>query len=190
MSNAGLTKANHGERKQSWGTPQHIIDYVQRTWDFITVDVCADEKNTKCCSWFGIDDDGLIQPWAERPYGNRAWCNPPFEDIEPWVRKAISEMANGVTTTMLLPTRTGQPWWELCATHGTRYYLRKRLKFEGAPGSFAQDCMLVRFVPNQPGGAERYGLVIEPQPPRPTPRTCCRADAARANLARIVRHLT
>lgn len=61
--------------------------------------------------WLGVD--GLAQPWVAR----RVWCNPPFSDIEPWVRKANYEVLTGkaLVVAMLLPaTRTEQPWWQQC----------------------------------------------------------------------------
>lgn len=46
-------------------------------WD---LDVAADEESHWAPRWFGIETDGLRQPWT----GN-VWCNPPYSDIAPWV---------------------------------------------------------------------------------------------------------
>lgn len=41
------------------------------------------------------------------------WCNPPFSDIAPWVRKAWSEFDASLGIVMLLPAnRTEQSWWQ------------------------------------------------------------------------------
>lgn len=75
-------------------------------WD---LDVAADEESHWAPKWFGAEQDGLKQHWE-----GRVWCNPPYSDIEPWVRKAWSEADRGVmkTLAMLLPAnRTEQPFW-------------------------------------------------------------------------------
>lgn len=78
-------------------------------WD---LDVAADKESHWAPKWYGIEEDGLTQPW----YGD-VWCNPPWSNIEPWVRKAWEEMERQQrpkTIAMLLPAnRTEQPWFQL-----------------------------------------------------------------------------
>jgi hypothetical protein len=74
------------------------------------LDVAADEESHWAPNWFDVQTDGLKQGW----YGN-VWCNPPYSDIGPWVRKAWWELENGLvgTIAMLLPAnRTEQPFWQ------------------------------------------------------------------------------
>lgn len=71
-------------------------------------DVAANAENAKAPDWYGIDDDGLARDW----YGD-VWCNPPYSDIEPWVRKAHAESQHCRSISMLLPAnRTEQGWWQ------------------------------------------------------------------------------
>lgn len=50
----------------------------------------------------------------EIPECERIWCNPPYSDIAPWVRKAWSCWASTDGIVMLLPAnRTEQSWWQL-----------------------------------------------------------------------------
>lgn len=79
------------------------------------VDVAADKESHWAEVWYGIVANGLAQPW----FGS-VWCNPPFSDIEPWVKRAWQAMTLPRTThndadlvAMLLPAnRTEQPWWQ------------------------------------------------------------------------------
>lgn len=83
-------------------------------WD---LDVAADDESHWADRWYGIQQNGLKQPWN----GRRVWCNPPFDDIEAWISMAWSEWETqtwGVgleieKLAMLLPAnRTEQPWWQ------------------------------------------------------------------------------
>ena len=97
-----------------------------------TLDVCATHENAKCKRYYTEHDglcekldakgsyevfsdqvppetgNGLTGSWA----GERCWCNPPYSDINSWVRKAwVSAEAELVV--MLVPsTRTEQRWWQ------------------------------------------------------------------------------
>lgn len=55
-------------------------------------------------------DNGLARPW----FGERVFCNPPFDEIPAWVRKAHDELRRGCPFALLLlpAVRTEQPWWQ------------------------------------------------------------------------------
>jgi phage N-6-adenine-methyltransferase len=103
-------------------TPPELFTELNREFRF-TLDVCATHENAKCSIYFteqgcfeqyngeviqGLGGgDGLTGSWK----GERAWCNPPFSDIESWVGKAWDSEAELVV--MLIPsTRTEQGWWQ------------------------------------------------------------------------------
>lgn len=81
-------------------------------WD---LDVAADQESHWADVWYGIEHDGLKQPWF-----GKVWCNPPFSRIEPWVVRAWEAMTlpagpenHADVVAMLLPAnRTEQPWWQ------------------------------------------------------------------------------
>jgi phage N-6-adenine-methyltransferase len=100
--------------------------------DFFNLDVAASEANSIATGFYDMNGDGLMQPW----YG-KVWCNPPYSDIEPWVRKAWSEARSCHRVVMLLPAnRTEQRWWqdlvELPRRAGTLnvYFLAGRRRFD------------------------------------------------------------
>jgi len=109
--------------------------------DAFDLDVAADEESHWGRGWYTIAEDGLSQPWT-----GRVWCNPPYSDIGPWVRKAwfAWEHEGAQVIAMLLPaTRTEQPWWTSHVEpfrddprrwHLRTHFLPTRIKF-GHPGN-------------------------------------------------------
>lgn len=69
------------------------------------LDACATAESAKCARFFTREQDGLAQSWARE----RVWCNPPYSDIRPWVKKAWGADADVVV--MLLPAWTDREWW-------------------------------------------------------------------------------
>lgn len=94
-------------------TTRETMDLCMRlagvdAWD---LDVAADAESHWAPRWYGIEHDGLRQPWN----APRVWCNPPYSDIEPWVRRAWEQGVQPElkTLAMLLPAvRTDQRWWQ------------------------------------------------------------------------------
>ena len=142
--------------RQQAGTPQALFDMLHGSCRF-TVDACAVEHNHKMDRYWSPIDDGLAQSWE----GERVWCNPPYEDIGPW-------LAKGQTATLaafLLPVRTDRQWWRrfkpLCECH---YFVGEkphtRVQFVAPPGfeySNNPDCnCLLCFGDGFTPGAERW----------------------------------
>jgi phage N-6-adenine-methyltransferase len=90
------------------GTTPEMFAPLHERFRF-TIDVAAQPHNAKLPRFFTPEQDGLAQSWA----GERVWCNPPYSDIEPWVRKAWAEAPYCGVVVMLLPAnRTEQGWWQ------------------------------------------------------------------------------
>ncbi len=67
------------------------------------LDVCAIEATAKCKNYYSLlerNEDALKLPWTPHNF-----CNPPYNDIMPWVDKAIIEAGKGKTTAMLIPDK-------------------------------------------------------------------------------------
>jgi hypothetical protein len=106
------TQIATSEAATEWMSPRPTFRHCQRQFGPLTTDVCAAGWNTQCARYFAKVDDGvcaavngLIQIWED---GN--WCNASYNDIEPWVEKAVQSIANGAWTVMLLPAWTGSAW--------------------------------------------------------------------------------
>lgn len=128
-----------------WSTPQDFFDKLNEEFNF-EVDLCADESNHKCDSYYSKLTDGLSHSWDNL----RCWCNPPYgREIGKWVKKA-SEAVGGVVV-MLIPARTDtryfheyiyqKPNVEIC-------FLKGRLKFGGSKNSAPFPSMVVIFKSN------------------------------------------
>ena len=136
--------------KQHKSTPQKLYEWADRRYGPFDVDVAAEAWNTKCAIFYNKAQDGLESTWI-----GRVWCNPPWDNIEPWVRKAIKSVKLDRTAeivVMLLPTRTGQNWFtNLAQPHAsTIHYVRGRIRFDPPPGyekgsGGFEDCALFVF---------------------------------------------
>ncbi len=91
--------------------------------DAFDLDVAACVEAHHAPDWYGRQTDGawidgLILPWSAR----RIWCNPPYDNIEPWVcrawettfRRNGAELlgANGVIGMLIPDNRREQPFWQ------------------------------------------------------------------------------
>lgn len=111
MALVGFKARNHPQQRtnpavDNRGTDPELFSRLNERFRF-TVDVAASSDNAKCADYYTEELDGLEQSWG----GERVWCNPPYSNIEPWVKKAWNSGA--VLVVMLLPAnRTEQGWWQ------------------------------------------------------------------------------
>jgi hypothetical protein len=113
-------------------TPPDVWEPLNNEFHF-TLDVAAARHNAKCRRYYALGPspvfdpkqlplfaevpigdpdaigiDGLKQPWAPSEV---VWCNPPFSNLEAWVKKASTSPC---TVVMLLPAnRCEQPFWQI-----------------------------------------------------------------------------
>jgi len=115
------------EVRDFWQTPKQLASNLVERYG-LEIDVASSNENKVCELNFNRDDDALIQNWDKN-----SWCNPPYSDILPWVKKAL---ASPVTTVMLLPMRTASPWFR-ALTNDVRvnwYAFKGRVAFTPPPG--------------------------------------------------------
>lgn len=132
-----------------WETPPEIFDPLQKEFN-LQLDVCADDRNTKCRIWYS--QDALSLGWA--PY--HCWMNPPYgREIGKWVQKAWDEAGKGALVVCLLPARTDTKWWGIFWDHENHCprhkddeirYLKGRVKFVGAdhPAPFPSAIVIMK----------------------------------------------
>lgn len=138
--------------KDDWETPQEFFEKLNKEFGF-TLDVCANNTNTKCEKWFGyayvrnegnaVFTDGLTQSWQ----GEVCWMNPPYgKEIGKWVKKAYEESQKGCTVVCLLPARTDTRWFhEYILGKAEIRFIKGRLKFGGSKNSAPFPSMIVIF---------------------------------------------
>ena len=106
-------------------TPKWIIEALGK----FTLDPCAGEfTNIGLVNWwYGRSQNGLEYDWFGCVY-----CNPPFSEKEPWIKKMI-EHNNGI---LLLPERGSAPWFGPLAEKCGKYFVMgKKINFDGGPSS-------------------------------------------------------
>jgi phage N-6-adenine-methyltransferase len=117
MSLSRFAPANHPQQvKVTGGDPEKDERYTKRSlivrlhaqWHF-TVDAASAPKAPSSAiigRFWTKADDGLRQAWD----GERVWCNPPYSNIAPWVRKAW--LSRAVAVLLVPANRTEQAWWQ------------------------------------------------------------------------------
>jgi len=105
------------EIRNFWRTPDWLHNPLDLEFDF-GVDVAASADNTRVKDAFitkemnALSDD--IQ-WIDYVHPDKpatAWCNPPYDDIYPWMVKAEYEARfNKLTTVLLVPNTPDAAWW-------------------------------------------------------------------------------
>lgn len=119
--------------KMDYCTPQKLFDELNTTYHF-GLDAAASPENAKCKKYFTKDDDALKQSW--KGYG-WVFCNPPYgRQTGAFVKKAYDECKNGVSSILLIPSRTDTSYFHDYILHSgaTIQFIRGRLKFEDPDG--------------------------------------------------------
>jgi len=126
--------------RQTYETPNSLFAPLDKEFQF-TLDVAADSTNSKCKKFISETQDALKQNWS-----GVCWCNPPYNQLGKWVRKAFTEAQEGrATTVMLIPSRTNTEWWHDYCNLGEIRFVRGRPKFVGCTHGLPQPLALVIF---------------------------------------------
>ncbi|QSX32493.1 phage N-6-adenine-methyltransferase [Shewanella avicenniae] len=103
------------EIRNLWRTPDFAFVPLNNEFRF-ALDVAADAMNAKVPDNFiTAEENALTVSWADRiPAGKplTAWCNPPYDNIQPWLDKAHFEASTrGLTTVCFVPLTPDAGWW-------------------------------------------------------------------------------
>lgn len=113
-----------------WQTPKAIFDYYDRRFKFNCDVACSDENRLVNEHWLTIEDNALHY---STDWNSVNWCNPPYSDIMPWVKKAVSEMKQGALTVMLIPADTSVKWFKFAFENCTEcHFISGRISFINA----------------------------------------------------------
>ncbi|URC22387.1 putative adenine-specific methylase [Serratia phage vB_SmaM-Susuwatari] len=93
-------------------TPKWLFNVLNKRYggpDGFNLDAAADAENSHCIAHYNEEQNSLLQEWASYEY---VFCNPPFDDLNPWVEKAIAEckLGKNVTVAMILPHDVSVAW--------------------------------------------------------------------------------
>lgn len=96
------------ELRDYWGTPQWLFDRFKAEFPF-ALDAAACDFNSKCPLYL---EDGLAFNWADIvPPGMWVWNNPPFSNVDPWVKQWIRCAESGVGVVSIVNSQTGAKWY-------------------------------------------------------------------------------
>jgi len=116
-------------------TPQWFVDAVERRLNLkFDLDVCCITTTAKVKTFYSLVEhgiDSLIVPW-----GLVNWCNPPYSEIMPWVKKATDEARRGGVSCLLIPDKPEVKYIRECKEHAdTLIHMPHRLNFLKPDGS-------------------------------------------------------
>ena len=143
-------------KKDDWGTPTAFFNELNQRFQGFDRDVCASAHNAKCKKFWTVEDDALSKTWK-----GYCWMNPPYgRQIRHWVKKAYESAESGEATVVcLLPSRTDTTWWhDYVMKAETLWFIRGRLKFEGAQNAAPFPSVIAIFgsYPNAQHGKFSY----------------------------------
>lgn len=102
---------------------------------------------------FDFDPCPLVRPeWdgLKVDWGKCNWVNPPFSNIDKWVRKALDERKKGNTTIMLMPCRPNSNYWhELVFPNASKMFFFNKIRFEGYKRHIPVPLVLIEFKPEE-----------------------------------------
>ena len=111
---------NFKSEKIVYSTPIKLFEVINKEFNF-TLDVCANNENTKCKDFFNEEKNGLIQDWR-----GVCWMNPPFnKELKKWVIKAKNESKkHNSVVCCLIPVRSNTVWWkDVCRDAEIRFII-------------------------------------------------------------------
>lgn len=137
----GVGKNNEFNSKEVvYSTPMSLFQPLKEEFD-LQIDVCANEDNYKCNTYFTEEQDGLKQDWI----GN-CWMNPPFSRaLNKWVKKAHQDAKKfSGTKVCLVPVRSNTKWWEEVVQDAEVRFIIGEVNFNDEPrGLWLPMCILI-----------------------------------------------
>jgi hypothetical protein len=140
------TRKHRWSHNDNYMTPPYLYEALDMEFEF-DLDPCPLNPDFDPA----IHQDGLKLDWD----GRRVFCNPPWSDITPWVKKAFESKA---VVAFLLSARTDTRWFHLLKDSGAEIRLfRKRVHFlrDGVDAN-PTDGTMVAIVRRLNGGNTKY----------------------------------
>ncbi len=132
---------NKGGSKQDYKTPLEFIRAVESRFGKITHDLAASPDNAVCADYYSESNSAFSHDWEK--LNGILWCNPPFGDVKPWVKKASE--SGSAKILMLAPASIGSNWFsDYVFPHAIVLALSPRMSFDGK-NSFPKDLILAVY---------------------------------------------
>ena len=126
-----MIKQDRSTSEVDFRTPPDLFEALNAEFGVFTLDVAASAENHLAPAYFTVEQNALEKVWV-----GKAWCNPPYNKIKPWVEKGIQELHDGNldTITYLLPASSCTRWFKMLWEHEmctNIIFLSGRLSFQG-----------------------------------------------------------
>jgi len=125
-------------------TPREFLDAIEARFGPIRKDLAASAENRVCDEYFDEHRNALSHDW--RALHGTAWCNPPFDPIVPWLKKALTVRNRAGWTLVLAPASVGAEWFaEHVDGKAVVLPLRPRVAFVGQDNPYPRDLAIFAF---------------------------------------------
>lgn len=117
--------------RDAWRTPPEVFAALDAEFNF-QLDVAASAENALCELFIDEYTDSLQTRWYSYiARGEFSWCNPPYSDVGPWVRKVAKEAKQGIGCVMLVMADTSVGWYReaIKTAQEVRFITGGRLSF-------------------------------------------------------------
>lgn len=124
-----------------WRTPDAIWWGINAKFGPFSLDLFADDHNTKCDNYYTAEDNALAQDWSARlgVLGGAAYANPPYSRAQQFEGKYITGMVPimqhaaamrelGGRYVFFIKSATSESWWPENADHIA--FVRGRISFD------------------------------------------------------------
>ena len=121
-----MTKLNTYNTKLTnhWMTPPALYDKLNQKFHFSPFDPCPLLESNM---------NGLEVSWGNQ--GDCVFVNPPYSNIKPWCTKAREEQLKGISSVLLIPSRTSTGYFhDLIQPYAEVRFLRGRVAFLNQEG--------------------------------------------------------
>lgn len=119
--------------RDTYRTPPELFAAMNDEFCF-SIDVAASRDNALCPIFIDEEGDALSRDWQPAGggwEGKYSFCNPPYSDIGPWVRKAAEQSRLGIGCVMLVMADTSVGWYKeaIYTAQEVRFIIGGRISF-------------------------------------------------------------
>ena len=119
MSFTSTKIQRHNDSSDLWQTPPELYALLDNEFHFDAFDPCGPTPE-------GLREFDGLGKWE----GKTLFLNPPYSNVEPWLKHAIEEQALGKTIIVLLRVDTSTDWFhDLVVPFAEVRYIRGRVAF-------------------------------------------------------------
>lgn len=141
--------------RQKWQTPKWLFDWARKRFGEFGIDVAAEKVNALCACYLDEETDALRDGVDWGAENGLAWCNPPYAEPMPFVRKAIEQAKKrGVSTVFLVNCDPSTAWFKLALDHASD------LVIITSDGETSGRVAFVDAVTGKPGGKNPKSSVL------------------------------